>query len=147
MMVDPEMRLPVRVRILSLLALAVAAINGLRLGEAIFLWKTLKEYGASPLYISVSGGIWLILGLILVWGFWLGISWAGMATVYGTAGYTAWYWFDRSILQGPHANWPFVLLINIIILVMIFGILFSLRMTRFFKRDVHERQSETSTLA
>ena len=145
MMVSPESKRPVRINILALLVLAVATINGLRLGEAIFLWKTLEEYGAHPLYISMSGGVWLIIGLFLVWSLWQGKAWARLAIICGTVGHTSWYWFDRFVLQEPHSNWPFVLITNIILLILISCILFSQRTRSFFKRDVYERQPETPT--
>ena len=63
MMSSPEVKRLIRVIILALLVLAVAIWNGLRLGETIFFWKTLEQYGAHPLYIAISGGVWLITGL------------------------------------------------------------------------------------
>jgi hypothetical protein len=59
---------PIRVTLLALLMLVIALWNGLRLGQAIFFWKTLQEYGASPWYIVISGGFWLLGGLALAWG-------------------------------------------------------------------------------
>jgi len=114
----------------------LAAWNGLRLVEAIFFWKTLAEYGTHPIYIAVSGGVWLIAGLLLVWGLWLGKTWSWMAAFTGTAGYAAWYWFDRLVLQKTHANWPFALTATVVSLLIILPIL-SLRSTRlFFQRDL-----------
>jgi hypothetical protein len=143
---SPVAKRPVRVNILALLVLAVAASNGLRLDKAVFFWKTLEQYGAYPLYICMSGGFWFITGLFLVWGLWQGKAWGQIAAISGTAGYTFWYWLDRLILQEPHSNWLFALISNIIILVMILFILFSDRTRRFFKKDVYERQPENPTL-
>jgi len=115
-----------------------AAWNGLRLEQAIFFWKTLQAYGAHPLYIAISGAFWLITGLLLAWGFWLGKAWGWAAVLAGTTAYTAWYWFDRLVLQQPHSNWPFVLVANSLFLLIIFTILFSRRTRLFFKRDAYE---------
>jgi hypothetical protein len=145
MNVSPDVKRPFRVNILALLVFGVSAWNGLRMGEAIFFWKTIEQYGASPLYISMSGGAWLIIGLSIFWGLWMGKIWGWMATILGTACYTSWYWFNRMVLQESHANWPFVLITHIILLLVISCILFSHRTRRFFTRDVYERKPETPT--
>ncbi len=133
-----EVRCPIRVYFLLLLVLVVAAWNGLRLGEALYFWKTLNEYGAHPLYISMSGGIWLIIGLVLAWSLWRGKTWGWLSTILATAGYSCWYWFDQLVLQEPHTNWPFVLTTNIILVLIILFILFSRKTRRFFMRHTHE---------
>ncbi|MGB8213336.1 MAG: hypothetical protein WCE68_07230 [Anaerolineales bacterium] len=134
---------PAGIFFLVLFVLALVAWNGLRLGEALYFWKTLEKYGANPLYICFSAGVWLYASLFLVWGLWHGKAWGWAATLAGTIGYTAWYWLDRLALQKPHANWPFVLIINIIILLIIFPILFVTRTRQFFQRDGNERKPET----
>jgi predicted permease len=120
--------------------------NGLRLGEAIFYWKTLAEYGAHPLYIAITGGVWPVAGFFLVWGLWQGKSWGWVAVLVGTVGYTGWYWFDRLVLQQPHANWPFVLVANIVCLLLILIILFSRVTRRYFKRDANDRKPKNPTI-
>jgi hypothetical protein len=135
----PETKRPIRVDFLILLVLVVTACNGLRLYEAIFFWKTLEEYGTFPAYITISGGVWFITGLLLFWGMWRGKSSGWFAALCGTAGYTAWYWFDRLVLQEPRANWPFVLVVNIIFLLLIFFIIFSRGTRRYYKKDSYGR--------
>jgi hypothetical protein len=137
------MKRPFHVIFLAIIVVIYAVDNGLRLGETIFFWNTLEEYGAHPLYIVISGGVWLIAGLFLVWGLWQGKTWGWAAALVGTFGYTAWYWFDRLVLQKPHANWPFVLIANIVFLLLIFMILFSQKTRLFFQRDAYERKPET----
>jgi hypothetical protein len=130
---------PIRISFLTILFVCLAAWNCLRLGEAIFFWKTISAYHASPLYISISGGIWLIIGLLIAWGLWKGKGWGRVAALWCMAGYTIWYWFDRLALQETHSNWPFVLVINMISLLFVFSILFSHRARLFFARDAYER--------
>ena len=140
MMPFPGIKRPIRVYLLAIFVLWLAAWNGLRLGETIFFWKTLGTYGARPLYIAISGAVWLITGLLLTWGLWRGKAWGWAGVLAATAGYTAWYWFDRLVLQQPHANWPFVLIADLVSLLVIFTILFSRRTRLFFKRDANERK-------
>lgn len=134
------------ITLLALFFLWLAAWNGLRFGETIFFWKTLVIYGANPLYIAISGGVWFIAGLLLVWGLWFGKTWGWPAALAGTVGYNAWYWFDRLVLQKPHANWPFALIVNIVLLLLILTILFAPGTRRFFKRDANERKPQTPTI-
>ncbi len=145
LMTDLRIYRPIRISFLAICVLWFTGVNGLRLGEAIYFWKTLEEYRASPLYISLSGGLWLIIGLTLAWGLWQGKPWARIAGTCGIILYTFWYWFDRLVLEVPHANWPFVLIANIILLLILFILLFSQKSSLFYKRDVHERQPETPT--
>jgi hypothetical protein len=128
---------PISISILAIIILWLAVWNGLRLGEAIFFWNTIEAYGTYPLYMSISGGIWLVIGLFLTWSLWQGRGWGRVAAILVSAGYTAWYWFDRLVLQEPHANWPFVLIANIIFLLLIFFILFSRGIRRYFQKDNH----------
>jgi hypothetical protein len=137
-MIAPDIRRPARVTILVIAFLAGAAWNGLRLGNAIFFWKTLESRDVQPLYLAISGGVWLIIGILLAWGLWAGKSWARMAALGGVIGYYAWYWFDRLVLQQPHANGPFALVITIIILILTVLILFSPKTKRFFQKNIHE---------
>jgi hypothetical protein len=146
-MTDSRVPRPIRIYILVICILWFTGLNGLRLGEVIYFWKTLEEYRIpiSPLYISLSGGLWFITGLTLAWGLLHGKAWAKMAVSCGMIGYTIWYWFDRLVLEKPHANWPFVLIANFILLLILFSILFSRKSSLFYKRDVNERQPETPT--
>ena len=134
------------ITILAIFVFLLAAWNGLRLGETIFFWKTLKTYGAHPLYIAISGGVWFIAGLLLFWGLWFGKPWGWASALGGTVGYFAWYWFDRLVLEQPRVNWPFVLVADIVFLLFIFAILFSRRTRLFFKRDAYERKPQTQTI-
>ena len=131
---------------LALVVLAVAIWNGLRLGETIFFWKTLEKYGVHPLYIAISGTLWLLFGLVVFMGVWLGKTWGWAAALVGTVGYFTWYWFDRLFMQKPHANWLFVLIASLVLLLIIIMILISHETRRFFKRDVYERKLQTPTI-
>lgn len=141
-MLNIKQHRPAGATILAILAFLLAAWNGLRLWEAIYFWKTLARYDAPPLYIAISGGVWLVTGVLLTWGLWRGKFWARGAVLIGISGYTIWYWFDRLALQQPHANWPFALIVTVVFLSLILFILFSRKTKQFFQRDAHERKSE-----
>jgi len=138
---------PIGISILAMCLLWFAVWSGLRLIAAFFFWKTLEEYNAYPLYISVSGGVWFITGLLLAWGIWRGKAWGWVAAIGIVVGYSFWYWFDRLVLQRPHANWLFTPIANIVILFFFLYILFSRKTRCYFHRDAYERKPKTSKTA
>lgn len=144
-MSNKGLKRPVGLNILVLFILWLAVWNCLRMSEAIFYWNSLEEYGAQPLYISMSGGIWFIIGILLVWGLWWCEIWGWMATLGAAVSYTTWYWLDRLILQKPHSNWLFALIENIVLLIFIILLMFSRKTRLHFQKDAHERKSQTST--
>jgi hypothetical protein len=147
MIVSPVINRPFRVVLLVLLIVGMAGNYAFRMGEAIYFWKTLAEYGASPLYISLSGGFWFIFGLFIGWVLWFGKKWSRMVAIMGTTGYLSWYWLDRLVFQGQHSNWLFILLADIFFVMIIISILFSQKTRHFFQRDNYGRKSEITTLA
>jgi len=138
---------PFRISLLALFAFCFSIWNALRLVEAIYSWKTLLEYGAYPFYLALTGGIWLIAGLFLTWGLWRGRRWAWLAATLVTPAYAAWYWLDRLLLQQPHSNWPYALIVTAILLLLVLLVLLSSKTRRFFHRDPHERKSKNSAPA
>ena len=64
------MKRPFSVTILLWLVLSLTVWSGLRLASAIQWWGTLLEFASppGPLYIAISAGIWLIVGIGVVVG-------------------------------------------------------------------------------
>jgi len=136
-MTDSETnRRPIRVTLLALFILVIALWNGLRMIQAISFWPVLTEfqYELIPLYVTISGGVWFLIGAPTAWGLWRGKIWAWYATLGGLAGYASWYWFDRLVIKKPHANWPFALSITIMIIAVTLFILISPRTRSYFSK-------------
>ncbi|MCX6038271.1 MAG: hypothetical protein NTW99_10350 [Chloroflexi bacterium] len=129
------MKRPFSVTFLALIVVFTAVGNGLRLGEAVFFWKILEEFGANPLYISISGGTWLVAGIVIGYGLWRGRAWSWAAAFGGAAIYGFWYWFDRLVLQEPHANWPFALAFTVLLAGFFAFILFSPKTRAYFNKQ------------
>lgn len=129
----PENRRPTGVTLLALFILGMALWNGLRLVQAIVFWSIMKEYQAEPgpLYTSISGGVWLLAGLSIVWGLWKEKGWARFAALGSAAVYGFWYWFNRLVMQEPHSNWPFALM-STLISISFFSVLFRRSAIHFF---------------
>jgi hypothetical protein len=126
-----------RVTLLLWLVLFLTAWNALRLWTAIAWHNVLNEFSAQPTTITaISGAIWMLTGIILLWSIWQKKAWAAKLLLGVAAGYTVWYWCERLFWQNPHPNWPFAVIVN---LVLIFFILFT---TKTLTREAHERKIE-----
>jgi hypothetical protein len=115
------MKRPFSVTILLWLVLSLTAWSGLRLYSTIRWWSTLFEFASPPgsWYIAISGGIWLIVSVFLLWGMWQAKVWIRYALFGAGAGFTVWYWCDRLLFQVRGANWPFMLVGTILLLTLV----------------------------
>jgi hypothetical protein len=133
---------PIRITLLTWLTLAFAIWNGLRLVQVVFFWSVLKEYLAAwgPLYIAISGGFWLFAALFIFIGLWQRKIWSWSGIIGLAFGYSAWYWFDRLVLEEPHANWPFALACTILLVGILAFIIFSPKTCSYFKINIGNKQ-------
>ncbi len=135
------MKRPFSVTILLWLVLSLTVWSGLRLVSAIQWWGTLLYFASppGPLYIAISGGFWLTASIALLWGMWQAKAWIRYALLGAGAGFTVWYWCDRLLLQTSPLNWPFALLANILLLIVL-SICVIIPVTKIFftKREVHD---------
>jgi hypothetical protein len=136
------MRRPFSVTILLWLVLSLTVWSGLRLATAIQWWRTLLEFATppGPIYIAVSGGIWLVVGIALLWGMWRIRVWVRYALIGAGAGFTAWYWCDRLLLQSARENWPFTTGATILLLIVVIVCIVHPRTKDFFtQRENYDR--------
>ncbi len=136
------MKRPFGVTILLWLVLSLTVWSGLRLYSAVRWWETLSEFASppGPWYIAVSGGFWLGVGILLLWGMWQASAWIRYALLGAGAGFTIWYWCDRLLFQMFSANWLFALLGNILLLIVISVCVFVPGTKTFLsKREAHDR--------
>jgi len=127
-------RRPLSVTLLAVGVLILAGINLLRfaisLQQRAFLSSLLP---LEPLYLTISGLVWALLGLLLVWGLWSGRGWAVRATQVAVLVYSTYFWLDRIFLaQGAGRNWPFALAVNLSVLVIVFWILYNRKAKAYF---------------
>ena len=129
---------PFRVTQLYILVLTLSAWNGLRLWTALAWRNTLNEFSAHPstTIIAISGTVWMITGVILIWSIWQKKAWAAKLLVGVAAGYSVWYWSERLIWKTPHPNWPFAVIVNLALITFILFI------TKQLTREAHERENE-----
>jgi hypothetical protein len=108
---------PTIVTILAVFVLFITSWNGIRAYSAIANWQVLKEFGANPVYILVTGLFWLIAGLWLFRAICGGHHYAIRAGLAAAGLYTLWYWCDRLIFQpAPAPNILFSIVVSAIFL-------------------------------
>jgi len=111
-----------RVTLSAWLVLFFTAWNAVRLWTALAWWDVLVELSAkpAPILTAISAVFWFIVGLSLFWGMLWGRAWAGKVLMLSAPGYSAWYWFERLFWQEPRPNWPFAVILNLVILILVF---------------------------
>ena len=130
---------PFHVTILLSLVLLLTIWNALRAWTA-FSWRdVLTEFSGDPLYIGVSGLIWLGIGIWLLLSLWQKKANARILLLASATSYTVWIWIERLFLQVPRENWPFALVVNLVLLSFIFFT------SSYWKREAHERKLEDQT--
>jgi hypothetical protein len=94
-----------------------------------------------PQYLVVREVFWGLLGVLLIWGLWLGRYWAWRITQGAAFGYAAFYWFEKLTLAVPEAiasRWPFALGVTLLGLSYTFVVLWSQRYRFFFVSRIIE---------
>ena len=128
-------RLPMRITLLLLLVLTITAWNVVRLATSIAWHDTLETYSLrpGPSYIGLTGLIWTLIGLFLLWSFWRGAPWTRWVLLIAAGLYAAWVWADRLLVQVQmRANWPFDLFATGVLLVYTVAIVLDPRNQIYF---------------
>lgn len=133
---DTQSERPITVTILAVFVLFITAWSGIRAYSAIANWQVLREFGANPLYILITGLFWTITSLWLFRALWEGHRYALRAGLASAGFYTVWYWCDRLFLQpSPAPNTSFSAIISVVFLAF-FIITLSLPASKdFFNKE------------
>lgn len=89
-------------------------------------------------YLIGAGLIWGVAGLPVVWGLITRARWTPRLICITALIYPGVYWFERLFLwQDPNAkrNWPFMLLLTILWLSLVFGVLRLKRVQQYFEKE------------
>ena len=123
------------------MVLSLTMWSGLRLISAVQWWGSLLEFSTppGPVYIAVSGGVWLAIGIGLLWGMWQVKARIRHALLGAGAGFAVWYWCDRLLFQTQRVDWLFALCITVILLIVL-SICVLVPGTKIFlsKREAHD---------
>ncbi len=141
-------RFPLRITLLLWLVLIITALNAVRLATALAWQKTLSSYLAFPsvAYVAITGGVWVAVGIFLLWSFLRRSPGTRTAFLAGAGGYAAWAWADRIFIQaGPQSNWLFALLATIVLLGFTAIVVLDRHNQSYFRKETYERQPEKSS--
>lgn len=135
-------KLSLRVTLLLWLVLSLITWNALRLWTSLAWRDVLNEFSVqpSPTVTALSGAIWVITGLILIWSIGQKKAWSAKLLLGASAGYTVWYWTERLVWQNPHPNWLFAVIVNLAALIFI---LFNIKS---LSREAYEQKFENPTI-
>jgi hypothetical protein len=145
----PQKR-PFGVTLFLWLVLSLSAWGLLRFFAALRWWDILYEIEArlSPLYLSITGAGWAIVGAILLWSIWSGKHWSHPAIPVSIFVWLVEYWIERLFFQAQRANLPFMIIVSVLLLVITLIITFNRKTKNFLIRsEEHEQSKEYSTSA
>jgi hypothetical protein len=145
----PQKR-PFGVTLLLWLVLSLSAWGAVRLFGAFRWWNVLNEFGArlSPLYLSLTGSGWIIVGAVLLWSLFSGKSWVRLMIPLSIFLWIVEYWVERMFFESSRANFFFALIISILLFTVTFVSAFNQKTKRFFiKSEEHEQPNEYSNSA
>lgn len=141
---------PFGVTLLLWMVLSLSAWGVIRSVAALRWWDVLYEFDSSlsPLYLLLTGVVWGIGGVVLLWSMWSARTWSRVAVIASVLFWLAEYWLERLFFQSPRANLPFAVVLSVLLVVVTFAIT-SNRHTKNFltKSEEHEQSNEHSASA
>jgi hypothetical protein len=122
------------VTLLAWLVLSLSVWGLVRLLAALRWWDVLNEFGArlSPLYLSITGAGWVIVGGVLLWSLFAGKRWTPAALLASTCLWLSAYWVERIFFQAPRSNTVFALIASILLITVTLVITFNRKTRGFF---------------
>ena len=139
-----------QVTLLLWMVLILTAWNAVRFTTGVF-WRNMLEMYApypGPVYIAATGALWTLAGLFLLWSWWDRKSFTRTALLVASGSYAAWSWADRLFIQAEmRVNWPFDLLITIVLLACASAVVINPKNLKYFQRESYERKPENTPSA
>jgi hypothetical protein len=143
-------RRPFGVTLLLWLVLSLSAWGVVRLLAALRWWDVLNEFGArlGPLYLSITGAGWAIVGIVLLWGLFSGKRWVRMGIPLSVFLWLLGYWIERMFFESPRANLGFALMASTLLLfVTALSALNRKTKTFLIRSEEHEQPNENTNSA
>jgi len=141
---------PFSVTLLLWLVLSLSVWGAVRLLAALRWWNVLNEFEArlSPLYLSITGAAWMIVGAVLWWGLFRGKMWIYRAIPVSILLWIIQYWIERIFFESPRANLLFALIVTIVLFIVTLISAFNRKTKEFFIRsEEHEQPNQYTDTA
>jgi hypothetical protein len=138
---------PFGVTLLLWLVLTLSAWGAVRLFAALRWWDVLNEFGArlSPLYLSITGAGWTVVGGVLLWSLFSGKPWIRWAIPVSILLWLIGYWTERIFFESSRANAYFALIASILLLTVTLVSTLNRRTRKFFIRSEEYEQPNEHT--
>lgn len=136
---------PFGVTLLIWMVLSLLAWGLVRFFAALRWWDVLIEFQSSlsPLYLSITGAGWGLVGCVLLGCLWAGKVWTHRVILTSVLVWLIEYWIERVLYQSPRANLPFAVVATILILcVTLFGTLHKSTTDFFTRSEEYEQQNK-----
>lgn len=128
---------PWSVTLLAYGVLSIAIMNLIGFYQVVSSWEILQSLlPFSPAWLGAFKLLWGLLGLIIVWGLWMGVSWVPNLTRLACLAFVTYYWFDRIFLSKTvdrEVNTLFMVLITIFVMIYTFIIMKSKQAQYYFR--------------
>ena len=145
----PQKR-PFGVTLFLWMVLCLSAWGLLRLLATLRWWDVLDQFQSrlSPIYLAITGAVWMVAGIVLLWSIWAGKRWAYLAVPISIFAWLAEYWLERIFFQDPRANLIFMIAVTIVVSTMTLLITFNRKTKEFLlKSEEHEQSDQDPTSA
>ena len=111
---------PFGVTLLLWMVLSLSAWGAVRFAASLRWWDVLAEFGSrlSPVYLSITGAGWTVVGGVLLWGVINRRRWAYPAILIFPGGWLFMYWIERVFFQSARANLPFAIILSLLFLAV-----------------------------
>jgi hypothetical protein len=140
---------PFSVTLLSLLVLLLTVHKIVRLVLVLRDWAFYSElFPFNPAYLALSGLVWAVIGLPVAYGIWFGSPWSPRVIRMAAFVYTIYYWLEFFFLVDlgeRHENWPFLVVVNLVMLLWIFWVLSREKVCKYFGEDNEQRSENRET--
>ena len=135
---------PLSATLLTWVVLILTSLGWLRLAAVLGQWSFLASLSPAPplVYLAISGLVWGVVGALLVWGLFLGRSWAPRFTQISAPLYAAFYWLDRLLiadLSAISSRWPFAVGLTTLLLTFTFWVLSRPKVQHFYQKNHIDR--------
>jgi hypothetical protein len=143
-------RLPLRITLILGVVLFSTAWNIVRAWTGIAWSQPLVSYARhpGPLYVSLSGGAFAVLGSVILWGFGRRVPWAPLALLFGAWIYVLWIWADKLIFQTQErANWPFAAVLTAAFLGWATAVALDKNNQAYLGKEANEREFQKQSSA
>jgi hypothetical protein len=135
---------PIRITLIMMGVMYLVLLFFTRLYLTIDQWEYLTTSSSvvSPRYLAITGLIWGIVGISIVYGLWFRKRWAPILTRITSLIYLLYYWFDRLFLSKDPlkaSSQPFAIGASVVIISAILWT-FTRQNSHTFFGEIHDRE-------